>query len=44
MALGRPYDNAYYSSIHWDIIKDMRKGGTVEIDGKEIYKDGKFLI
>ena len=44
MALGRPYDNAYYSSIHWDIIKDMRSGGTVEIDGNVIYKDGKFLI
>ena len=44
MALGRPYDNAYYSSIHWDIIKDMRNGGIVEIDGNVIYKDGKFLI
>lgn len=44
MALGRPYDGAYYSSIHWDIIKDMRNGGRVEIDGKTVYENGKFLI
>lgn len=44
MALGRPYDEAYYSSIHWDIIKGMRNGGKVFIDGKCIYENGEFLI
>jgi len=32
------------SSIHWDMVADMRGGGTVYADGKVIYKDGKFTI
>ncbi len=44
MALGRPYNGAYDSSIHWDIIKDTRKDAEVYLDGKLIFKDGKFLI
>lgn len=44
MALGRPYNGAYYSSIHWDIIKDTRKNAKVYMDDKLIFQDGKFLI
>ena len=43
-ALGRPYDGSYYSPIHWDIIKDTREEAEVYIDGKLVFKDGKFLI
>ncbi|HII71347.1 TPA: aminopeptidase [Candidatus Woesearchaeota archaeon] len=32
------------SALHWDIVKDMRKGGRLYVDGKLIQKDGKFLI
>jgi len=32
------------SSLHWDILKDMRKGGEIYADGNLIYKDGKFII
>lgn len=33
------------SAIHWDIVKDMRKKGSVLfIDDKPIMKEGKFLI
>ena len=32
------------SALHWDMIKDMRKGGVIYGDGKPIYKNGKFLI
>jgi aminopeptidase len=32
------------SAIHWDILKDMKKGGEIYADGKLFYKDGKFLI
>ena len=32
------------SAIHWDILKDMKKGGEIYADGKLFYKDGKLLI
>lgn len=32
------------SVIHWDMICDLRKGGKVEIDGQQVYKDGNFTI
>ena len=44
IAMGRPYDNSYYSSIHWDIIKDIRSESEVYMDGELIFKDGRFLI
>jgi len=31
------------SALHWDILKDMHKGGEIYADGKLFYKDGKFL-
>ena len=44
IAMGRPYDDSYYSAIHWDIIKDLRKDAEVYLDGKLIFKNGNFLI
>ncbi len=32
------------SAIHWDMIKDLRKGGSLYLDGKLVQKDGKFLL
>lgn len=32
------------SSIHWDLISDMKDGGEIYADGELFYKDGKFLI
>lgn len=33
------------SPIHWDILKDMKsKDSVIYLDGKEIYKAGKWLI
>ena len=32
------------SSLHWDMLCDMRDGGEIYADGKLFYKDGKFLI
>lgn len=32
------------SSIHWDILKDMKKDGEIRADEKLFYKNGKFLI
>ncbi len=30
------------SALHWDLVLDMRKGGTIEVDGKVISKNGRF--
>jgi len=32
------------SALHWDMIKDLRRGGRIYIDGKLIQKNGKFTI
>jgi len=47
MALGNSYPESggvNKSAIHWDILKDMKKGGEIYADGKLFYKNGKFLI
>lgn len=53
LAIGRSYKEerggapkGYNDSvIHWDIVKDMRKKGSVlSIDGKPLLKEGKFLV
>jgi len=31
------------SAIHWDMLCDMRDGGTVTADGQVFYRDGRFL-
>jgi aminopeptidase len=32
------------SSIHWDIVKDLRRGGRLELDGAVVQEEGKWLI
>ena len=32
------------SSVHWDLIDDMKDEGKIFADGKLIYKNGYFLI
>lgn len=47
LALGMAYElggGVNKSALHWDMIKDLRTGGTIYIDGKPIQKNGKFLI
>lgn len=46
LALGRSYDEAggaNPSAIHWDMIKDLRKDGRVELDGRVVQERGKFI-
>ncbi|MHC4063982.1 MAG: aminopeptidase [Planctomycetota bacterium] len=31
------------SGLHWDMVCDLRRGGRVEVDGKVIMKNGRFL-
>ena len=46
LALGAAYPESggkNKSALHWDMICDLRKGGTVEVDGEVISRNGKFL-
>ncbi|MBI5234939.1 MAG: aminopeptidase [Deltaproteobacteria bacterium] len=46
LAVGRSYEEAggkNVSAIHWDMIKDLREGGALLLDGKAVQKNGRFL-
>ncbi len=32
------------SGLHWDMVCDLRTGGTITVDGEVISKDGKFVV
>jgi len=45
-ALGKGYPqtgNTNHSALHWDMIFDLRKGGSITADGELFFEDGKFL-
>jgi aminopeptidase len=47
MAIGQSYLQAggkNTSSVHWDMITDMRNGGAIFADGEKVYENGQFLI
>jgi aminopeptidase len=47
MALGASYPHIggmNKSSLHWDLIKDLRKGGRIELDGEVVQENGAWLI
>ena len=47
LALGRAYPECggvNQSSIHWDLIKDLRQTGSVVVDGAPVLADGVILI
>ncbi len=47
MAIGQSYiqtGGLNQSPIHWDMIANMKNGGEIWADGKQIYKNGTFLI
>lgn len=46
LALGQSYPETggkNVSALHWDMIKDLRKGGALYVDGKLFQKNGKFV-
>lgn len=46
IALGSAYKQTgskNESSLHWDMILDMKNGGEIYADGELFYKNGKFL-
>lgn len=47
MALGGGYPetgSTNRSAVHWDMICDLRAGGSVTIDGQPFLVDGKFVV
>lgn len=46
LALGRSYPETggvNRSALHWDMIKDLRRGGAVYLDGEILQRDGEFV-
>ncbi|MBN1679272.1 MAG: aminopeptidase [Anaerolineae bacterium] len=47
MAVGQGYaetGSVNRSSVHWDMICDMRQGGEILVDGELFYRDGEVVI
>jgi aminopeptidase len=32
------------SAVHWDMVCDLRQGGSITVDGTELQRDGRFLV
>ncbi len=47
MAVGAGYPetgSTNTSAVHWDLICDLRQGGTIEVDGETFLRDGRYLV
>ncbi len=47
LALGRSYPETggrNESAVHWDLICDLRAGGTLTADGETVMQDGRFVL
>jgi aminopeptidase len=47
LALGNSYPitgGVNQSNIHWDLICDLRSGGSITVDGELLYQNGKFVL
>jgi len=47
LAIGKSYPETggvNESAIHWDMICDLRRGGSVEVDGETLQRDGRFVV
>ena len=47
LALGESYattGGVNRSGIHWDMVKDLRQGGRIELDGEVVQENGEWLI
>ena len=46
MAVGQSYiqtGGTNQSTIHWDLISDMKEGGEIWADDELVYQNGRFL-
>jgi aminopeptidase len=47
LALGRAYaecGGTNHSAVHWDLVKDLRTEGVIELDGRRVSENGRLLI
>ena len=47
MAVGMSYPESggtNSSAVHWDMVCDLRQGGSITVDGTEIQRDGRFSV
>jgi len=47
LALGRSYPETggkNVSALHWDLICDLRSGGTLTADGETVQSNGRFVV
>lgn len=47
MAVGMAYPESggtNDSAVHWDMVCDLRRGGSITVDGVELQRDGRFLV
>ena len=47
MAIGMSYPETggkNSSAVHWDMVCDLREGGSITVDGTELQRDGRFLV
>ncbi|HEV2074980.1 MAG TPA: aminopeptidase [Thermoleophilaceae bacterium] len=47
MAIGMSYPETggrNDSAVHWDMVCDLRQGGSVTVDGVELQRDGRFVV
>jgi aminopeptidase len=42
---GFPYlGGSNTSAVHWDMVKDLRRGGRIELDGELVQENGRWLL
>jgi aminopeptidase len=47
MAVGRGFPflgGTNVSAVHWDMVKDLRRVGSITLDGEVVQRDGQWLI
>lgn len=47
LALGASYPETggrNESAIHWDMVLDLREGGSITVDGQPLQRDGRFVV
>ena len=47
MAIGMSYPETggeNDSAVHWDMVLDLRGGGSIVVDGEELQRDGRFVV
>jgi aminopeptidase len=47
LAIGQSYPETggvNESAVHWDMICDLRRGGSITVDGETLQRDGRFVV